>query len=113
MNLDGAIVAIGFIDSDLSNIADALHQPVDSGAASARLVIEAVYLGGVAGIAIGDHILVVTWLHLARRDLLVVHPRDDTTRPKTSVFATRFPHLQIRSESIRPPSPRSQPMASS
>jgi tRNA-Thr(GGU) m(6)t(6)A37 methyltransferase TsaA len=34
-------------------------------------------------------IIVVTWLHLARRDVLAVHPRDDPARPLTGVFATR------------------------
>lgn len=33
----------------------------------------------------------VTWLHLARRDVLQVHPRGDPERPITGVFATRSP----------------------
>jgi tRNA-Thr(GGU) m(6)t(6)A37 methyltransferase TsaA len=31
----------------------------------------------------------LTWLHLARRDVLSVHPRDDPANPLTGVFATR------------------------
>jgi tRNA-Thr(GGU) m(6)t(6)A37 methyltransferase TsaA len=34
---------------------------------------------------------VLTWLHLADREVLVVHPRDDPERPLTGVFATRSP----------------------
>ncbi len=37
----------------------------------------------------GDQLVVVTWLHEARRDVLRVHPRDDASRPLTGVFATR------------------------
>jgi tRNA-Thr(GGU) m(6)t(6)A37 methyltransferase TsaA len=39
-----------------------------------------------------DHLIVLTWLHAARRDLLVVHPRGDQDRPLTGVFSTRAPH---------------------
>lgn len=31
----------------------------------------------------------LTWLHLARRDVLAVHPRDDLRNPVTGVFSTR------------------------
>ena len=31
----------------------------------------------------------LTWLHQARRDVLVVHPRDDPRNPETGVFSTR------------------------
>ena len=41
------------------------------------------------GIAVGDTLIVVTWLHQARRDLLRVHPRDNTALPLKGVFATR------------------------
>ena len=33
--------------------------------------------------------VVLTWLHLADRATLAVHPRDDRGRPLTGVFATR------------------------
>jgi len=35
--------------------------------------------------------LVLTWLHQGRRDVLSVHPRGDTDRPRKGVFATRSP----------------------
>src|SRR3712207_7393252 len=37
----------------------------------------------------GDEVIVLTWLHRARRDVLRVHPRDDVTRPEQGVFSTR------------------------
>jgi tRNA-Thr(GGU) m(6)t(6)A37 methyltransferase TsaA len=46
---------------------------------------------GLAGIMAGDELLVLTWLHLARRDVLQVHPRDNLEAPLTGVFATRSP----------------------
>jgi tRNA-Thr(GGU) m(6)t(6)A37 methyltransferase TsaA len=43
------------------------------------------------GLVAGDDIIVVTWLHRARRDVLKVHPRSDPRRPLAGVFATRSP----------------------
>jgi NADPH:quinone reductase-like Zn-dependent oxidoreductase len=43
------------------------------------------------GITVGDELIVLTWLHLAQRDVLEVHPRGDLARPLTGVFATRSP----------------------
>ena len=39
--------------------------------------------------ALGQQIIVITWLHQAQRDVLKVHPRDDLNLPLTGVFATR------------------------
>ena len=33
--------------------------------------------------------VLLTWLHRARRDVLEVHPRDDPERPLAGVFTTR------------------------
>lgn len=40
---------------------------------------------------VGDEIVVITWLHRARRHVIKVHPRDDRSRPLTGVFSTRSP----------------------
>jgi tRNA-Thr(GGU) m(6)t(6)A37 methyltransferase TsaA len=40
---------------------------------------------------VGDEVIVITWLHRARRDVLQVHPRSDRRNPLTGVFATRSP----------------------
>ena len=47
------------------------------------------YVEGLQGIAAGDDVLVLTWLHLGDRSTLRVHPRDDPANPMTGVFATR------------------------
>ena len=39
----------------------------------------------------GDELIVVTWLHLADREVLQTHPRGDERIPLTGVFRTRSP----------------------
>ncbi len=41
--------------------------------------------------AVGDELIVITWLHQARSDVFQVHPRSDARNPLTGVFATRSP----------------------
>jgi tRNA-Thr(GGU) m(6)t(6)A37 methyltransferase TsaA len=48
-------------------------------------------LDALDGIEPGDDLLVLTWLHCADREVLVVHPRGDTSRPPAGVFTTRSP----------------------
>ena len=49
-------------------------------------------LDALAGIRAGDEVIVLTWLHRARRDVLRVHPRGDVSRAQQGVFSTRSPH---------------------
>ena len=46
---------------------------------------------GLDRIEAGDELIVITWLHESRRDVLKTHPRRDTNAPLTGVFATRSP----------------------
>jgi tRNA-Thr(GGU) m(6)t(6)A37 methyltransferase TsaA len=61
------------------------------GAPDAWLEVYPAYGPALAGIAAGDDIIVVTWLHRADRDVLEVHPRNDLANPLAGVFATRSP----------------------
>ena len=61
----------------------------DEGAPDAELVFADEFVDGLDGIHAGDSIWVLTWLDRARRDVLVVHPRDDVTCPQQGVFGTR------------------------
>lgn len=79
---------IGWVRSSLKRPADAPKQSFE-GAPNARLEIEPAFARGLEGIQAGEDIIVVTWLHEARREVLAVHPRDDLTRPLTGVFSTR------------------------
>jgi tRNA-Thr(GGU) m(6)t(6)A37 methyltransferase TsaA len=49
-------------------------------------------LDALQNVRAGDELLILTWLDRADRDVLVVHPRGDTSRPPEGVFTTRSPH---------------------
>lgn len=84
------IEPIGFVRSGLTLLEDAPMQG-DKGAPDAWLELTPDVAQGLLGIKAGDELIVLTWLHLAERDVLQVHPRGDLNRPLTGVFATRSP----------------------
>jgi tRNA-Thr(GGU) m(6)t(6)A37 methyltransferase TsaA len=81
---------IGVIRSVLKTRREAPMQGSE-GAPDAWLEVESFATRGLDGVAVGSEIIVLTWLHRARRDVLKVHPRSDPHRPLTGVFATRSP----------------------
>jgi tRNA-Thr(GGU) m(6)t(6)A37 methyltransferase TsaA len=83
-----AVTPIGRVHSALRDPAKAPKQGYE-GAPDARVRIEPAYLPALEGIEAGQDVLLLTWLHQARRDILAVHPRDDPANPLTGVFATR------------------------
>jgi tRNA-Thr(GGU) m(6)t(6)A37 methyltransferase TsaA len=85
---DYRIEPIGVIRSELVDLADAPKQG-DEGGATAWLELSPEVAAGLMGIEVGAKLMVLTWLHRARRDVLQVHPRDDLNNPLTGVFATR------------------------
>ena len=87
---DYRVTPIGFVSSSLTDPAVAPRQP-DEGAPDAWLVLGEKYAAALDGIAPGDDLLLLTWLDRADRTTLAVHPRGDTGRPLTGVFATRSP----------------------
>ena len=86
-----ALRRIGVIRSSLQTIEGAPCQG-EEGAPDAWLEIDADYAPALSGIAAGDTLMLVTWLHLASRDVLEVHPRGDRRNPLAGVVATRSPH---------------------
>ena len=40
---------------------------------------------------VGHELILITWLHEAKRNVLKGHPRNDPNRPLTGVFYTRSP----------------------
>lgn len=84
------IEPIGSVHSTLTRLEDAPMQG-DEGAPEAWLELTPQTAPGLAGIVVGDELIVLTWLHLSQRDVLQVHPRGDMNRPLTGVFATRSP----------------------
>jgi len=81
---------IGYVRSPLTRLEDAPMQG-DEGAPETWLELTPSAAQGLMGIQAGDEMIVLTWLHLAERDVLQVHPRGDINRPLTGVFATRSP----------------------
>jgi tRNA-Thr(GGU) m(6)t(6)A37 methyltransferase TsaA len=82
--------AIGRVESRLVDRDDAPKQG-DEGAPEAWIVFDPAVRDAYGDIAEGDELLVLTWLHMAERDKLRVHPRSDPTRALTGVFSTRSP----------------------
>jgi tRNA-Thr(GGU) m(6)t(6)A37 methyltransferase TsaA len=82
---------IGHVESPLTDAADAPRQG-DEGAPNAWLVLTEAVRPAARNIRVGMDLLLLTWLDRARRDVLVVHPRGDESRPEEGVFTTRSPH---------------------
>ncbi len=80
--------AIGIVESPLVDRHVAPKQG-DEGAPDAWLQIDPSVTVGLRDLTPGMEILVLTWLDRARRDVLVVHPRDDPANPEQGVFSTR------------------------
>jgi tRNA-Thr(GGU) m(6)t(6)A37 methyltransferase TsaA len=85
-----ALRPIAVIRSELKDRSDAPRQGHE-GAPDAWIEFESWSTRGLNGVAVGDRVLVITWLHRGRRDVLEVHPRGDGRRKLTGVFATRSP----------------------
>jgi tRNA-Thr(GGU) m(6)t(6)A37 methyltransferase TsaA len=79
---------VGWIESPLTDVTTAPRQG-DEGAPDVWIVVRPELADALHGVEPGAEVVVLTWLHLARRDVLAVHPRDDPRRPLTGVFATR------------------------
>jgi tRNA-Thr(GGU) m(6)t(6)A37 methyltransferase TsaA len=78
------------VESSLTDREDAPRQ-ADEGAPPARIVFRPEFRDAARDLRRGDEVLVLTWLHQGRRDVLSVHPRGDMNRPLTGVFSTRSP----------------------
>jgi tRNA-Thr(GGU) m(6)t(6)A37 methyltransferase TsaA len=79
---------IGHVESPLVDAESAPKQGSE-GSPEAWLVFAPGFAEGLSDLDAGQEVLVLTWLHRARRDLLRVHPRDDMTVPTRGVFSTR------------------------
>jgi tRNA-Thr(GGU) m(6)t(6)A37 methyltransferase TsaA len=79
---------IGRVESPLADPALAPKQG-DEGSPEAWLVFDEAVREGLRDIEPGAELIVLTWLHWARRDVLRVHPRDDPANPQQGVFSTR------------------------
>jgi tRNA-Thr(GGU) m(6)t(6)A37 methyltransferase TsaA len=85
-----SIQPVGFVRSNLRHRNEAPKQGHE-GAPEAWIEVSGQFVEGLQGIAAGQQIIVITWLHQGSRDTLKVHPRRDPGAPLTGVFATRSP----------------------
>lgn len=84
------LTPIGRVASPLTDRASAPKQG-DEGAPDADLVFDEAVVDGLRDLRPGTDAILLTWLDRAARDVLVVHPRGDLSRPPTGVFSTRSP----------------------
>ena len=81
---------IGVVRSGLTERKGAPRQGYE-GAPDAVVEIAPEFQSALDGVRAGGEILLLTWLHQGRRDVLQVRPRGDLRNPITGVFATRSP----------------------
>jgi tRNA-Thr(GGU) m(6)t(6)A37 methyltransferase TsaA len=79
---------IGRVESPLVDPDEAPNQG-DEGAPDAWIVLDPSVRPAMGDLEVGGKAIVLTWLHRAKRDTVVVHPRGDRNRPPTGVFSTR------------------------
>ena len=84
------IVPIGKVESPLTDKETAPKQGHE-GSPEATLVFEERVIEALDGLAVGDEVILLTWLDRADRDVLKVHPRSDPANPIQGVFNTRSP----------------------
>ncbi|MBO0827484.1 MAG: tRNA (N6-threonylcarbamoyladenosine(37)-N6)-methyltransferase TrmO [Streptosporangiales bacterium] len=80
---------IGFVRSGLRSVADAPNQA--RGAPEAVLDLDPDYADALLRVEPGQDLILLTWLHLADREVRQVHPTGDPGIPLTGVFGTRSP----------------------
>ena len=81
---------IGHLRSELKERKGAPRQGPE-GAPDAWLELEPWAADGLLGLTVGAELIVITWLHQGRREVLQVYPRGDRANQLTGVFVTRSP----------------------
>src|SRR5579885_179172 len=88
--VDFRLRPIGVIRSSIKDRSKAPKQGSE-GAPDVWIEVDPFAREALDGLAVGDEIIVLTWLHRARREVMKVRPRSDPKRRLTGVFATRSP----------------------
>jgi tRNA-Thr(GGU) m(6)t(6)A37 methyltransferase TsaA len=81
---------VGLVRSALNRREDCPRQGIEGGP-EADLLIDPAFAEGLAGLEPGTALILLTWLHLGRRDVLKVHPKADPSADLKGVFLTRSP----------------------
>ena len=88
--LPDRLQVVGRIQSVLRSKDEAPRQGSE-GAPDAWLDLDPAFEPALRGVAAGDEVILITWLHRGNREVLQVHPRGDPEIPIAGVFATRSP----------------------
>lgn len=89
-NQDYRIIPIAFVRSSLRDRSTAPRQGSE-GAPDAWLEFQTEILEGLDSVEVGQEIILITWFHQARREVLKVRPRGWEKADLAGVFATRSP----------------------
>ena len=81
---------IGFIHSKLNDLKDCPLQESE-GAPEVYIEFEKPYIDDIRDLQSGDKIIVLTWLHLANREIVRCYRRNDVGSKEFGVFSTRSP----------------------
>jgi len=88
--MDLVVHPIGRVRSSLTDLSQCPNEGSE-GAPEAWLQIDPAYVNGLMGIERGAEIVILTWMHLADRKTLQVHPQKNLNKPLKGVFGTRSP----------------------
>jgi tRNA-Thr(GGU) m(6)t(6)A37 methyltransferase TsaA len=81
---------IGRVRSSLTDLSQCPNQGSE-GAPEAWIEIDPEYGEGLMGLERGTEVIILTWMHLADRTTLRVHPQKNLNKPLKGVFGTRSP----------------------
>ncbi|MEO6720638.1 MAG: tRNA (N6-threonylcarbamoyladenosine(37)-N6)-methyltransferase TrmO [Ferruginibacter sp.] len=88
--MEASIKYIGIIHSELKSIEECPLQENEN-APEATITIFPEFVEGVKDIRAGSEILLLTWLHIADREVIKCYPRNNQQAPVLGVFSTRSP----------------------
>ncbi len=88
--VDITLHPIGYVERE-EREGEGRHTPDDLQRQPVRIRLDPALEAGLMGLAPGDDILVLYWLHRSVGYELQLHPRGDPSRPLRGVFATRSP----------------------
>jgi tRNA-Thr(GGU) m(6)t(6)A37 methyltransferase TsaA len=86
--MDFVVHPIGMVRSTLTDRSQCPHQG-NEGAPEAWIEVDPKYAAAIDGLEPGTEIVILTWMHLADRSVLRVHPKGNLQNPITGVFRTR------------------------
>lgn len=81
---------IGFIISPLNDLKDCPLQESEN-APEAYLELYTSYLQGIKDISVGNKLIILTWFHLANREILKCYKGNRVGSKEFGVFSTRSP----------------------